>query len=497
MRHTLLCALLAFGLTPWGLAASPTAAMDASKVSSHKTIQPWFFGFNIELLEFELGFADAGQAARQRSLVTQLAAFEGAAYRFAGGNSGNVVRLEDTLQAANQRRPVKIVDWHQARPIAFGLPEYLQFLQKVRGTAWIQLNLVGDNITSPDTPARLAQSADKVAAHLQNNKVNPLRWELGNELERGPIKWAPEEIAARATAVAKPVLARYPDARFALLYQEYPAMASKGYSASRFNQAQAKLMSALPVEPAFHFYFDGVPSGLSLPEYLGRMKAGVKDIQQATDKPVQTAWITEFGRVPEHAFEAGWEARWDQTADLDAALGVADMMISAARDPYTQGAFVHALHATRGPWPLFRAVGPDEVRPTWPLKALTLLRQSLLPRVLAAPVQTTNTSGYRGGYDFNGLALASEDDRLLNLWLVNRAPDPLRLTLRLPVSWQQAITNKQASIVMNTLAGTDERAEPRKEAVTCLAGTSDTGCMMTVPARAVVTLQFSRTDRTR
>ncbi len=96
-------------------------------------------------------------------------------------------------------------------------------------------------------------------------------------------------------------------------------------------------------------------------------------------------WMTEHNaRVPENAWtKPDWKALWPETANLQAAISVADMLIATAQMPEVKGGMVHALHASDGPWPMFhRSRDGNHIYPSAVFYALQMLRTSMLPEVL-------------------------------------------------------------------------------------------------------------------
>ena len=113
-------------------------------------------------------------------------------------------------------------------------------------------------------------------------------------------------------------------------------------------------------------------------------------------------WVTEHARWPEGQGEA-WNGNWHQSADLGAAIGVSDLIITTTQLPQVKGGDLHALHGTTGPWPMFHLPsGQSAYYPSVPMHAYALLRETLLPDVLATRVDSGNPSGYAGGYSAGG-----------------------------------------------------------------------------------------------
>jgi hypothetical protein len=134
--------------------------------------------------------------------------------------------------------------------------------------------------------------------------------------------------------------------------------------------------------------------------------------------------------VPEGAFDGpDWKHLWPQTADLQAAISVADLYIAATAMPQIKGAFVHALHATGGPWPIFHKDGNGQLRPSTVYWGMRVLRESMLPEVLTSQIQSRHVGGYKGGYDVRAALMRSPSEGLHSLWAINRSQEPTVLKI--------------------------------------------------------------------
>jgi hypothetical protein len=112
---------------------------------------------------------------------------------------------------------------------------------------------------------------------------------------------------------------------------------------------------------------------------------------------------------------------------------VSDLIITTTQLPQVKGGDLHALHGTTGPWPMFHLPsGQSAYYPSVPMHAYALLRETLLPDVLATRVDSGNPSGYAGGYSARGTVMASQDRSRYSVWAVNRGGDAVEITLNMP-----------------------------------------------------------------
>jgi len=423
-----------------------SSAITVDSEQSVRHLAPEFFGFNLEWVEFQGSLWDAPSGKVRADIADWLRAFPGAVYRYPGGTIANSMDWTDMVGDLAGRPSRKFVSWTAPFPAKFGLDEYLNFVRDVNGQAWYVANIYGglNGETSPQTLAiEAGQLSEYFAKKRQDGLPGILRWELGNELDRGEYRWLPEKLAATAKQVATEIQRGDPQAQFVVLMQEYPAQGDVGISASQYNRRLAIGLGEQVNEYAMHVYYDGKPGGQPVPSRVRSICAAVADAQNVAPKRTPVIWLTEHARVPPNAFvDPNWKNSWSRTGDLEAAIGVADMIIAAAQIPEVQGTFIHALHGTGGPWPLFHKEKGGGMHPSAVYWALRILRNSMLEEVLPTTTNSTNYSYYDGGYDLRTVVMADAEHRKYAIWAVNRSGQPVTMRLSIPAIKQTKLAGK-------------------------------------------------------
>lgn len=441
--------------TEGGIKACPaqvlvkSSATSVIKVDSERPIRhlaPGFFGFNLEWVEFQASLWDKPSGKVRAEVADWLRAFPGAVYRYPGGTIANSMDWRDTVGDPGQRPSRQFVSWTGLFPARFGLDEYLNFVRDVNGQAWYVVNVFGGS-NGETSPQALAMQAGQLSAYLakkrQDGLPGILRWELGNELDRGEYRWLPEKLAAAAKLAAYEVQRSDPQAKFVSLMQEYPAQGDIGITASQYNRRLARGLQAQVSEYAMHVYYDGKPGGLPVPSRVKAICEAVADARYAAPKRTPAIWLTEHARVPPNAWvDPNWKKSWPRTGDLEAAIGVADMVIAAAQIPEVQGTFVHALHGTDGPWPMFHKTKSGSMHPGAVYWALRILRDSMLEDVLPTTTSSPDDSRYDGGYDLRTVVMADAERKRYAVWAVNRSGQPLVTRLNIAAVKNMKLTGK-------------------------------------------------------
>lgn len=417
-------------------------AVAAVTTTPRHVLTPSFFGFNLEWMEFQSALWDPTiksstgavvGGVRPAAIAYLKANFPGAVYRYPGGSNSNYFDWSVAVGQLDQRVAKKQVTWANPGVVKFGPDEYLKFVRDVGGQAWYVANLFGT--TSAELSAtQLANSAGKLAAFMKKERdaglPGILRWELGNELDRAPIYWQPEKVNAKAGEVKAAILAADPAAKFVSFLQEYASLPT--VTATVYNTKVAASLKDVVKDYAMHLYYDGEPNGQPINQ---KMYAACRAINSAKSGGVSTPaiWVTEHGRVPPGAFaKADWSYLYSGTADMTAALGVADFLIATAQIPEIKGNMVHALHASNGPWPTLHQPAGADAYPAATMVAMTALRATMLPNVLDSTTSSKNVSAYGGGYDFRAVTMSDDARKKYSIWAVNRSAQRIVVKFKIP-----------------------------------------------------------------
>ena len=461
-----------------------------------KQIGGEFFGFNLENVEFQLSLWDGRSRQVRPEVVAALSPFKGAVYRFPGGTTANYYRWAQGTGEVAKRQPVRIVDWTELPRIDFGIDEYFDFVAQVGGQAWYVLNLQGGLGKAADLDV-LAGEAHDLADYLESRDKAVLRWELGNELDRAQDMWPSAKYVEHARAILAAVRSADSDARFVGMMADYDAQKSRGITSSQYNRAVAAGLKDSGVdEYEQHLYYDGPPDGPNLPNRLRQL---CRSIQDARDSGIPAGklafWVTEHGRWPQGTPGEQWKLSWKKTADLDAAIGVADLLIALTQVAEVRGSAIHALHGTNGPWPLFHKIGSGDgpLVPSVTLHAYSLLNRAMLPIVLPSKSSSPARTGYEGGYDARGAVLTTPERDRFAVWTVNRAATGLTVTLEMPELAGQKVSAELEYVTAKNGAANDyERADTvlPQRAQRALSFDGDGTATYEIPALSVAALRM-------
>jgi hypothetical protein len=421
----------------------------AVKDKTLRVMTPQFFGFNLELAEFENSLWDATKNKVDDKIAKYLQRFPGAVYRYPGGAQANYFDWKAAVGPALLRPAQQIADYQTARSVQFGPAEYLGFVKEVKGTPWMVVNLFG---ALPDAISvdAMAGSAAEMAAFFEQQAIGGMprifRWELGNELDRGKIKWSPARYSSVAKTVADAIGGNYKDAQFVGMAQDWQQTGTKGNDES-FNTYVGRELKRTTKEFAGHLYYDGAPWGPPTPTVLRQMCKNIKEL--AGDGFSDSMWITEHGRTPIGTpDDPNWKKNWPQTANLAAAISVADVMISLARNENVNGAFVHSLHGTSGPWPMFHKATDGAFYPSAVYWSLAALREVALEHVLDTTLTTPDTGSTQIPYDVNAALFSTQDRSRFSGWLVNRGSGDATVKINSP-----AMAGKKVTLTLTELTG--------------------------------------------
>lgn len=407
-----------------------------------KQLSPQFFGFNLEWVGFQRDIWDNQRQEVNPDVISALRAFPGAVYRYPGGTVSNYFDWRASVGRQDARPPRRAVDWTGPLTTQFGFNEYLDFLAAVGGQAWLVVNLYGD-FEREKGLQELAASASQWAAAASQANTNVLRWELGNELDRGQYLWSPEKYSARAREVARAIKAEDPAARFVSLLEDYDAQ--KWVSAKSYNTQTSRALASVMPDQALHLYYDGPPGGPPIPNRLKHVCASAGAVKAGSGRPA-AIWITEHARWPDgKVTDPGWKQHWGKTSNLGGALSVADMTIALSQMPGVEGAFLHGIGGIVGPWPLFHRTAAG-LKPSAVYWALRVLREAMLDQVLETKTFSRNASAYAGGYDVRTSLLSNAAHSKFALWAVNRSTEVAKVRLVMPLLAGKTVNARHASL---------------------------------------------------
>ena len=381
-----------------------------------KRIDPSYFGFNVEWVGFQADLWDPVSKAVHPDIQTWLKKMDGAIYRYPGGTVANHFKWRGAVGA--QRTPQKAVDWTGPIPMTFGVDEYFKFLQDVDGKAWMVANLLGEFGREHPIEEQAAEAGEFASlvekkAALANKPI--IRWELGNELDRGKHAWSAAKYAANASQAASAIRHNAPGTQFVSLWPDYDAY--PGVPAVKYADRVIAELSPGIKEFALHPYFDGPPGGPPVPNRLAHI---CKLVGVAEDRGITPGvWITEYARWPPgKADDPKWSRGFPLTANLGSAISTADFLIGTTQIKEVRGTMIHSLSSSKGPWPMFHRHG-EHFEPSAVMLGLTLLRQGVIGDVLPTATQSP--------YDLSShnplvraVSVVSPDRKTLWLTMVNR-----------------------------------------------------------------------------
>lgn len=430
-----------------------------------RLLKPSFFGFNLEWIGFQDSFWDKKSKKINPALLEWMKAFKGAVYRYPGGTVANYF---DWMEAKDdiQLRKLQIgADWRGPLIARFGIDEYLTFVNQVSGQPWIVTNLFGR--FHHEMPVEtLAKQAGTMAKYVSTrNKqlgFSPvLRWELGNELDRGIYQWPAEKYSDRSAQIVKAITAEIPDAQFVAIAEDYDAQTkTSGLNAHEYNNQVVSRLANQVQEYANHLYYDGGINGPPIPDRLGQLCSTLDSLQTKllSSKTANAGiWITEHARWPEgKPSDPNWKSQWWKATNLQAGISVADIMIAAVQFPQIKGAFLHALAGTAGSWPLFHADSEGSFHPSVIYWTLRILREAMLDEVLTTQTTSANLSAYAGNYDVRATVLTSKDHKRYAIWAINRHASPVELDVNIQLCSACSLKFKKTELT-NHLATADNR----------------------------------------
>jgi len=440
---------------------APTPAISVATTKSLRILEPSFFGFSFVWVEFQESLWNVAAQQVDSEAIKWLRAFPGAVYRYPGGTESNYFDWRAAAGPLEHRAARKAVKWKGPLVANFGGDEYLAFVEAVGGQAWYVVNLYGE-YSGATNPRELAASAQQLAERMRlKGGRGPvfLRWELGNELDRGPYLWSAEKYLGVARQVAEGIRRGDPQASFVAIMEDYDAQPKlRMTNAAEYNRRIAAGLADIVSEYAQHSYYDGVNVEVPL-SVANRVAQICRSIAAAeTGRPAAAApgiWVTEFARQPvKSAMDADWKPTWSKSANLEAALGMADFVIAATQIPPVKGVFAHALHGLDAPWPLFhKTKAGSPLSPSAIYWALRVLRQNMESEVLPTVTHSANEGAYFGGYDFRATVMVNPARSKWAVWAVNRSSRAQNAELRLT-----ALAGKKVRASLQVLADDNPNA---------------------------------------
>lgn len=395
-----------------------------------RLLEPNFFGFNLEWVDFQQDMWDARSFQVKPKVVEWLKPFKGAVYRYPGGTGSNHLDWRDTVGSQTLRPKRQRVDW--LGPIApqFGFDEYLDFVKQVNGSAWVVLNINGDYKKEGDHAVLSKDAADWVSyanRAAANGKPVVSYWELGNELDR--YKWTAEKYTKIANQTIKAILAREPKTTFVGMLQDYHS--HKEMTVSEYDRTIMTGLQAPVNNYAHHLYYEQERWG----SVFERMSFVCKSVNDANAVKIQSPsfWITEHTRsLSGQENYQQWQNNWPKTSNLEAAIVVAESYIASTQFPEIKGLFLHSLGTAHGPWPLFNATKANDLHPSVVYWAMRILRDSMLPIVLLSKVESRNDEASIGDHDIRAAILTDAKSQQYVVWAVNRHKKASKLPLKIP-----------------------------------------------------------------
>jgi hypothetical protein len=381
-----------------------------------KRIDPSYFGFNIEWPGFQADLWNSDTGQIHPDVAMWLKRLNGAIYRYPGGTVANYFKWRDAI--GSNRKPQKAVDWTGPIRMDFGIEEYFRFLRAVDGKAWLVANMYGEFRNECPIDSRTTNAADFAdAADKQSlsTKIPVVRWELGNELDRGTNGWSAEKYAANANSVAAAIRTVVPNTKFVAIWPDYDAY--PGVPAAEYARRLSVQLDPAIDEFAQHMYFDGPTGGPPVPNRLEHMCKLIDTAKAQGKSP--SVWVSEFARWPPgKPSDPNWKFSFPLTANLSAAISNADFLIGTTQIREVRGGMIHSLASSKGPWPMFHRHG-EHFNPSTVMLSLVLLRQSLVGDVLPTDISSPYDSRSNNPL-VRAVSVISPDKQTLWITLVNR-----------------------------------------------------------------------------
>jgi alpha-L-arabinofuranosidase len=443
-----------------GVSAPKQSATSAISVTRETVLRPASAalsqGFNLEWTTFQSEFWNNRTSSLEPDLVRLMAVFPGAVYRFPGGSIANYLDLAASIGPISTRPAQRSAHWAAPDAMRFGLAEYYDFLEAVRGRPWIVLNPYG-RIDGALPVSEIAASWQTVV-DFTSARPPPIRYEIGNEPYFPHYKLSLDEYVRRSQAVIDEVGAKVGNNRLVVAGADIDTIVARKID---FNRRLALTVGRYISEFAQHNYYDGPPGGPSVPN---RLAALCSTLVQASHDGVRdpTLWVTEHARWPGgETNDRDWKLLWPKTNDMEAGLGVADYLIALSQMTQVRGAFLHTLAGTKSPWSLFLRRPKGDLVPTALYRVIELLAAlSDGGDVLGVELKSTNYARYAGGYDMRASILHDATSGKWTIVAINRSPQILAAELGIPELAKASITTTHRYVSSTTIGANNTPDAP-------------------------------------
>lgn len=408
--------------------------------------------------------------------------------RYGGG--ANELDWRACIGDSGKRQAQRIVDWAGPMRCRFGLAEYEHLNLAIGASAsWYIANVVGYE-GRDDNLAVLTKAAGEMARAIVSYAGDRARyWELGNELERGRLKWPTRTIAQRGNAIAQSIAAADPAAHLVVPLLEYkPDWIHDQYA---HNRELVRNFKTVASDYSLHVYYDNAPEGPSVANRLA-VVSGTAQLLKQEGVANPALWITEHARWPAgRPGSPDWKSNWYQTGNFDAVLATADFIAGLTQIDLVEGAMWHGLRA--GPWN-FLLKDSGKIKAGLiaqlygflkPPGTLPVLQVKTISRVSAQP----------GGYALRATAFMEPQPAgppVLLVWVINRAADTESVELDI----QPLMAAKQIAVSRRSLVEGDDNRGTERASVTVETGSSKElpnkgRVMIKIPPRSVNIVELS------
>lgn len=389
-------------------------------VITRQSIPKELFGFNLPWRDFQNGYFRHSQVKNE--VIRWLLPFEGALYRYPGGNVSNWFNWRNAI-GPEEYRSANLADFGQKSQVRFGLDELSKFIKQVNGKVIYTINMYGD-FQEQKSINEIAQENLDLFNYIKNTSsfkcvggenCSIIAWELGNEVDLPPLSWDTTMYIERSTKILDLLKIKYPEMRWVASGKTSPWDArSKDYTS--FNNDVAQSLGSKIAGITIHPYYDGIniPSAISYTNSYATVAA--KFI------PNGKLYITEHARWPKVPETGDWSQNWHQATNIGGAISSADFILNIIKDERIAGANWHALGLS-GPWQLFRLDRKtDHVYPSPVYWGLLTLRKSMQDNLVHTDFKDHRKPFYSGGYDTNIISTISKKGDLIGILGINRSP---------------------------------------------------------------------------